>query len=267
MSNGTSKGETATNLLEYLGVEETNLLVSMANFHRDVHFFREVDGLFQAPLPHIDVKVKDFDKLTPEELYSITVMTLFLFTQFHLYLSTTLMLRCHLSDSLASTRKAIDATLTAYRLMRFPHTVADYNVGHKSYKFIKSTIDRESKQDASRYPLAGLLIEFHELCSEYGSHADVGSFIHRLKVEHTGTVNKQMLKHVMFQLPEDPREQRYYLVRTFLIFCVMAKVYVDFMPSVAPTFDSKAWSARIEQIGNSAQAESDRISAAISGGP
>jgi hypothetical protein len=69
----------------------------------------------------------------------------------------------------------------------------------------------------------------------------------------------------MFQLPEDPREQRYYLVRTFLTYCVMVKVFVEFMPSVAPKFDVKAWGDRIEQVGNAVQKEADKISAAMKG--
>ena len=46
-----------THLLEYLGAEETNLLVSMNLCKRDMDFFPKLDGLFQEPLKYIDLKI------------------------------------------------------------------------------------------------------------------------------------------------------------------------------------------------------------------
>ncbi len=46
-----------THLLEYLGAEEANLLVSMNLCKRDMDFFPKLDGLFQEPLKYIDLNV------------------------------------------------------------------------------------------------------------------------------------------------------------------------------------------------------------------
>ena len=53
-----------THLLEYLGAEETNLLVNMNLCKRDMDFFPQLDGLFQEPLKYIDLKIKNRAELT-----------------------------------------------------------------------------------------------------------------------------------------------------------------------------------------------------------
>jgi hypothetical protein len=103
-----------------------------------------LDGTFQAPIPHLRIAANDE--------YSQTVLSLYLFTHYHLYLSTVMLLRCHLSDSLASTRKAIDATLTAYRLIVEPQTLEEYKSQHRHYQFIKGHIERRRKADPTLFP-------------------------------------------------------------------------------------------------------------------
>jgi hypothetical protein len=255
--------ETQTNLLEYIGAEETNLLVSMMRFPRDINAFQNIDGLFQAPTTHIDIKVKDFEAFTDDERHKITVVALYSFVHFHLYFSTTCLLRCHLSDSLASTRKAIDAALTAYKLIHEPKTLNEYVEGHYAYKFIKKHIDKARQKDKTLYPVAQPLIELHEICSEFGSHADVGSFIHRVRVEKTSGVNKQLLKHLMFQVPEHALEHRYYLLRTYLGFVLMVLIFTDFIGGLTKGFDVSDWKKRVEEMGGSVQSVADECMTAM----
>src|SRR5205814_6458438 len=126
------------------------------DLHRDVDLpFRTLDGAYQAPIEFTDIAAADKHKEA--------VLTLYLFVHYHLYFSTACLLRCHLSESLASTRKAIDATLTAYRLIEFPDTLAQYKERHRHYQNIKGHIDRVRRGDASKYPLAEQLIRLHEL--------------------------------------------------------------------------------------------------------
>jgi hypothetical protein len=89
-----------TNLLEFIGAEETNLLVTMHMCHPDLAKpFPMLDGAYQAPIKFIDVNINDEHKQA--------LLALYLFTHYHLYFSMVCLLRCHLSDSLSSTRKAI----------------------------------------------------------------------------------------------------------------------------------------------------------------
>ncbi|MGH8771466.1 MAG: hypothetical protein ACREV2_09860 [Burkholderiales bacterium] len=92
--------------MEFIGTEETNLLVTMVKCHAEIaKVFPILDDVYQAPIKLVDVNINDGHKRT--------VLALYVYTHYHLYFSTVCLLRCHLSDSLGSTRKAIDATLTA----------------------------------------------------------------------------------------------------------------------------------------------------------
>jgi len=71
-------------LLEYLGAEETNLLVSMNLCKRDMDFFPELDGLFQEPLKYIDLKIKNRAELTHDDKHRMAVLTLYLYVHYHL---------------------------------------------------------------------------------------------------------------------------------------------------------------------------------------
>jgi len=151
---------------------------------------------------------------------------LYLFTHYHLYLSMVTLARCHLSDSLASTRKAIDATLTAYRLHVQPETLQEYLDEKGSYRFITRTIARAREKDDKLFPLAPPLLHLHGVCSQFGSHADISSFAHRVNVKPVDA-NKAIVEHLMFQYPEDPDEFRYYLASTMSAFVLMLQVFID----------------------------------------
>ena len=224
--------EYQTNLLEFLSKEENNLLTSMMKYRDDVDAFSRVDGHFQAPVAYIDVPAGNEQ--------ARTVVGLYLFTHFHLYLSFATLLRCHLSDSLASTRKAIDATFTAYKLHLEPGTLKAYLEEDASYRFITKSIMRARKQDNNAYPLAPALLELHGVCSRYGSHADVSSFAHRVKVTPLGP-DKARVEHLMFQFPEDEKEFRYYLASTLSAFMLMIAIYADPLSKLTKNFDVANW--------------------------
>lgn len=221
-----------TNLIEFASKEEHNLVTSIHTYHDDVAHFARVDGHFQAPVKHVDVPAADN--------YGRMVVGLYLFAHYHLYLSFATMLRCHLSDSLASTRKAIDATLTVYRLHIDPATLQEYLDERGTYKFITRTIRRSREKDASTFPLAPPLLHLHDVCSQYGSHADVASFAHRVEVVPLNK-DQAVVEHLMFQYPKDPDEFRYYIVSTISAFLLMLEVFIDPIAKYAKDFDVGAW--------------------------
>jgi len=242
-----------TNLLGFVSAEEHNLLVSLVKCHRDIALaFPRLDGAYQAPIQHIE------DNINNE--HSQTVLALYLFTHYHLYLSTVMLLRCHLSDSLASTRKAIDATLTAYRLIAEPNTLEEYKSQHRNYQFIKGYIERKRKKDPAQFPIAGPLIEVHDKCSEFGSHADIGSFVHRINIEDIEGTGKGIYKVGMFQTMTDT-ETRHHMVMTFLAFTSMLKVFQDFLGNLAKGLDRAAWTNTIDGLQAAIYTEAAQIEA------
>ena len=223
-----------TNLLEFVSKEENNLLTTLVNYHADIGQFSKVDGHFQAPTKHVAVPAAD--------TYGRTILGLYLFTHYHLYLSFVTLIRCHLSDSLASTRKALDATLTAYRLHAEPNTLDEYLNERGTYKFIARTISRAREKDANLFPLAPSLLHLHGVCSQFGSHADISSFVHRIKVVPLDA-GKGVVEHLMFQYPKDPEEFRYYLVSTMSAYILMLQVFIDSVAKYTKDFDIDAWAA------------------------
>lgn len=228
-----------TNLIEFISREENNLLTTMANFREDLDQFPKVDGHFQAPGDYLSVPASD--------QHGRTILALYLFTHYHLYLSFVTLMRCHLSDSLASTRKAIDATLTAYRLHIEPATLDQYFNEHGSYRRITRTIERARKADPNAFPLAPLLLHLHGVCSQYGSHSDISSFAHRIKVVPLDS-DKAIVEHLMFQYPEDPAEFRYYLASTLSAYMLMLGIFIGPVSKHSGSFDVSKWEASAKAL-------------------
>lgn len=252
-----------THLLEYLGVEETNLLVSMNLCKRDMDFFPKLDGLFQEPLKYIDLKVKNKAELTHDDKHRMTVLTLYLYVHYHLYSAFSTMLRCHLSDALSQTRKAIDAAFTAARLIREPATLNAYLERHADYRNIKRTVSDANKKQETEYPGTGPLVEMHEICSQFGSHADVSSFIHRVEITEPDELGKSLMRLLMFQKPDSDLEFRYYLVQILSSFSQMLWLFRDFVGDVAKGIEKEKWVAVITQTISAIQKESEQIEAAM----
>ena len=185
--------------LKYLGSEEQNLLTSIANFRQEFDLFHNVDQIYQAPLGRLCVG--EDEAVVPQ---------LYLFVHFHLYFSVTCILRSHLSEALSSTRKAIDAALSAYALILDPDKTTAYLERDKYFRAIKANIQRRLEKDESSFPLARELLNIHGKCSEFGSHADVSSFFHRLQITDLDEKNSEMLFHY-FQFPANRDQYRFYI--------------------------------------------------------
>jgi hypothetical protein len=225
------------NFLEYLAGEEQNLLTSIINFRPDFDAFYNLDSIYQEPIRYLEV--------TREE---DIVPSLFLFVHFHLYFSVSCLLRSHFSECLASARKAIDASLSAYRIILEPQTAELYKKRDKSFLYIKSHIQSERKKDGNKYPIAEGLLELHDMCSEYGSHADVSSFVHRVEVRDLPAPNKQHLMFHYFQFPKDTNEYAVYLVDTLWAFYGMLLIFRDFLePKVKGA--SPNWGQKVDALG------------------
>ena len=248
-----------THLLEFIGAEETNLLVSVNLFRRDMDAFPKLDGLFQAPLETIDLKVRDRQNLSADDRHRMTVLALYLYVHYHLYSTVTNILRCHLSDAFSQTRKAIDATLTVCRLVRQPETLAQYHERHGSYLNIKRTVQEANKNPDAAYPDTEALIEFHEICSQYGSHADASAFVHRIEITEPNELGKSLFRVHMFQKPESDLEFRYYLVQLILVYTRMLWLMRDFVGAQAENFDNSDWANAIRAFGKSVESEKSEI--------
>lgn len=225
------------NFPKYLGIEEQNLLTGTINFRTEFDLFYNIDRIYQEPLKRL---------VFPED--KALVGQLFLFVHFHLYFSISCLLRTHLSECLSSLRKAIDASLSAYKIILEPELSKNYIERDKTFQYIKSNIQREIEKDSTKFPLAHSLLKTHDCCSEFGSHADISSFFHRLETkEIPGTTKDQLLVHY-FQFPKDQEEYRFYYIVTLQAYFSMFLIFKIFFDDNLKIIDPK-WEATIFDLG------------------
>lgn len=223
------------NFLEFLAQEEHNVLASLCNLREEFDLFFNLDQVYKAPLDRL--KPKPDDMVVPQ---------LYLFVHYHLYSSVASILRVHLAEALASTRKAIDGALTAYELIKHPEKTTEYLNGSRHFVNIKAAVKKSFSQDADSYPLAKGLIGLHEHFSHFGSHADFSGFAHRLRVTRRDDGDTSV-DFDYFHKPDNDVEFRYYFAcllhayyRIFLIF----RKYFDTQFRI---FDSQ-WEGRIAEL-------------------
>lgn len=224
---------------EYLGAEEQNLLASILNFRTELDLLGQLDDIFQSPIPRLRIPEEDEAGLLVGQLY--------LFVHFHLYFSVSCLLRSHLSESFSSTRKAIDASLTAYKIILEPETARRYIERDRYFQSIKSRLQNEIEKDSFKYPLAHILIKLHDSCSEYGSHADISSFVHRIEMKELPGANADLLQVHYFQFPRNSTEYKFYFVLTLQVFLQTFRIFKAFFNERLKIIDP-GWEASIEKL-------------------
>ncbi|MCI0423300.1 MAG: hypothetical protein L0312_29455 [Acidobacteria bacterium] len=222
--------------LQFVAGEEQNMLTSLVNLRPDFNVFSHLDGLWRAAAERIDVPEKEQ-----------AVPALFLFVHFQMYVSVAALMRAHVSESFASTRKAIDAALSAYEMILNPGAIPKYEARDKDFQFIKAHIAKIRKDDPAKYPLADQLIQQHDTCSEFGSHADVSSFIYRTELKETDKPNKSMLLFHYFQFPRDREEFHWHFVELLLAFYQMLEVFKPMVLKLSVGLD-KSWESELNKL-------------------
>lgn len=225
-------GPVPPNIFEYMDTEAENVKIS-ANLHEAV--LKEhtvVDRFIRACINglHIDN--------TPANI----VAQLYHFVHVQYLAALSNLLRLHLSESMGNTRKAVDATLTAYELILFPEKLPMYLAREWHFQTIKSRIERARKGNPTKYPLAAGLLELHDMGSQYGAHADVSSFIHRMKRRPHEDGRGIIQNFAYFQLPESQDQGDSHYVNLFHNFLAMTRVFDPFTEKYAP-INFEVWRA------------------------
>ena len=103
-------------------------------------------------------------------------------------------------------------------------------------------MQRENEKDSSKYPLAQSLIKIHDFLSEYGSHADISSFFHRLEDK----ANLRLFHY--FQFPKQTVEYKFYFVANLQAFFLMFMIFKVFLDANLRIIDPK-WEKTINDLG------------------
>lgn len=235
--------ELIKDFLEYLGKEEINLTTSLVNFRQEFDLFGSLDLIYQEPWRRLDIKSTDESGMIIGQLY--------LFVHFYLYFSISCIMRSHLSEAFSSMRKAIDATLSAYKIILDPSLTKAYiernHNDHNKFEYVKNTIEKEIKKDSTAYPLAKELLKLHESCSEYGCHADFNSFAYRLEFQEISKDTSRMVMNY-FQFPKNQTEYKMYFIIISLSFWHMFKIFKLFFDEKLKIIDT-TWENNIIILG------------------
>ena len=150
-------------------------------------------------------------------------------------------MRLHFSESMGCTRKAVDASLTAYELLLHPEKLELHFKRAWHFQHIKRIIQRARKADPTRYPFAAGLLELHDMGSQYGSHADVSTMIYRMKMSPLENGHR-IQNFAYFQMPESKLQGDSHFVNLFHRFLAMTRLFDEFTAKYAP-IDFQAWKA------------------------
>ncbi len=217
-----------SNFFKFISVQENNLLASIHNQRKEFDLFSKLDFIYKRPWGRVEVKRSE-----------VLIPALYGYVNNQLYLAIAAILRVHISQALSETRIAIDGTLTAYKIIESPETGSDYLNESHYFKKIKYNIEKERKDDERKFPLAQRILKFHDSCSQFGSHADVGSFVHRYEQEDSGVEGKEFVKINFFQIPENEDTFAYYFTVILVIFFQMFRIFKEYFDGTFKIEDSE----------------------------
>lgn len=160
------------NILEFIGFEQHNELVSIANLKGELGFLQELDEIYQ--------ETKDAFPASKNDDTHVMVGLMFLRAHSEFYIGMSQFLKSHLSKAFLSLRIAIDASFNGYYFTKHPEHAKDY-INEKSLlqKKIFWRIKDYISKNPKGFPLAQNLVKVHEVASNFGAHPSFPSLIYK----------------------------------------------------------------------------------------
>lgn len=163
------------NIVEYLGAEHQNEMISFANIKEEHGALIALDELYREIL-------NTFTAEYHEDL-GLVISSLMMSVKNELYISMSQLLKTNVGKAFVSARIAIDAGFHAYYLTLHPQHVPDFfqeeSPLHKQ-RFWR--IKDHVKKNIKEYPLAKDLIGAHEFASNYFAHSCFKSLGMKLEI-------------------------------------------------------------------------------------
>jgi hypothetical protein len=203
-------------IIKFIGLEHEQILVSLARDKGELAAVNHLQGLYCAAMTNVTVK---------ENEYVIT--QLLFFSHYHFLYGLSCHMRCHLSEAFASARAAIDAALIAAQIIHDRASQVAYANRTKPFDKLNRHYKNMIK---SGKPLPHLLvptlIDLHDKYSMFASHADVASFVHRVK-RVDGEM--PMLSIQYFQFATNDAERQIHVMTLLHTFVMILDVFSGFL--------------------------------------
>ena len=225
-------------VIKFASIEHEQFLVSLANDKEELALHSHVQGLYAAALNHTEIGVNE-----------MVILQLLVFIHYHFLFSTSCMMRRHLSEAYASTRAAIDAALIAAVIIDDRSKQVEYAT--KKYPF-DGQLNRHLKnliKDNKPLPhrLVPTLLDSYGKFSMFASHADIGSFVHRVTINKTDS-QQDLIFMEYFQFAKNKTERKIHNL-------TLLHTYVMLLDIFAPFFVAKekllpeVWFTEMQELG------------------
>jgi hypothetical protein len=174
-----------------------------------------------------------------------------------------------MSEAYASARAAIDAALIAAHIIKDRAAQVAYAKREKPFDNFARYLGNLIKDGKPLpHPLMATLIDQQKKISTFAAHADVGSFIHRVR-DTTDSSGNRMLAVEYFQFARDDDERKLYTLNLLHTFVMVLDVFADFLideQKVVPA----AWKEQLHGLGAAVERRAkelrEKIKAAYAGG-
>jgi hypothetical protein len=232
-------------IIKFIGIEHEQVLVSLANGSEEIGLIGHLQGLYSAPMSNISVGENEF-----------VLFQLLTFTHYHFLYALACHMRCHLSESFASARAAIDAALIAAQIIDDRASQVAYAQRTKPF----DKLNRHYKnliRDKKPLPHALVpdLIALHDKLSSFASHADVASFVHRVK-----RVEGEPLTMAVqyFQFATNKAERQIHGLALLHTFVMVLDVFADFLVREVKVVPSE-WRDELHGLGGKIERRRDEL--------
>lgn len=249
---------TPPNLLQFLGMEEQQLLVSLAKMQEEMGYIAQLEGLYGAATSDKEVRQDDY-----------VIFQLLTFTHYHFLFTLACQMRCHMSEAYASARAAIDAALIGAHIIKERAAQVSYAKREKPFDNFARYLGNLIKDGKPLpHPLMATLIDQQKKISTFAAHADVGSFIHRVRDTTDGSGNR-MLAVEYFQFAREDDERKLYTLNLLHTFVMVLDVFADFLIDEQRAVPA-AWKDQLHRLGavieRRAKELREQVKAALSDG-
>src|ERR1019366_3802013 len=226
----------APDFLRFLSMEESNLLVSVANNREEFGAMARVEGLYNAAMNYQSIKSND-----------VVLLQFLTFIHYQFLFSMACQMRCHLSEAFGAARAAIDAALNAAYIINDRAAQVAYAKREKPFDNLHRHLGNLKKDGKPLpHPLMAPLIEQQKAISTFAVHADIGTFVHR--VNRTEQYGQIFMSFQYFQFFKNDDERKLHTLSLLHIFVATLDVFADFVATEAKVVPPE-WKTHLHQLG------------------
>jgi len=206
------------NFLEYLGREDDHLHKNLRNLKNEFSLFYAIDYLYKKPLQRLSAHDRE------------TVLArLFHFVHAQLYFSLNCLFRSHLVEFLAAIKKAVEASLKAYKIL-MDQDSAPNGPEENRFQDIFQEMRVEILRNRSRYPLAPDLVKIYENFSHFNLNADLDLLMDQSRPYEFGSAFHENYSPPYRRFSKEEIRYKFYYVQTlyaFLLMYLIFSIYLD----------------------------------------